>query len=94
MTMDTYCLRLPSGYNLLLRDYYFVSAASKNFISILSLSQDNYAFNFNKDYCIIYFKNKMIRRDFLIDNLYQLYVNVSVNVSEQIVNAMGYKINR
>ena len=39
----------------------------------------------------IYFGNKLIARAFLIDSLYHLHTDVSVNINKQIVNAIGSK---
>ena len=58
------------------------------------LAQDNYNFYFNKDICSIYFRNKIITCTFLIDSLYHLHMDVSVNINEQIVNAIGSKRSR
>ena len=44
--------------------------------------------------CSIYFVNKLVARAFLIDGLYHLYTNASVNINEQIVNAIGSKRSR
>ena len=41
--------------------------------------------------CIIYFKNKIIACAFLIDSLYHLHMDASVNINEQTVNAIGSK---
>ena len=41
--------------------------------------------------CSIYFKNKVVARTFLIDDLYHLHMDASVNINEQIVNAIGSK---
>ena len=55
------------------------------------LAQNNYNFHFNKDMCSIYFENKVAARAFLIDDLYHLYMDVSVNINEQIMNVIGSK---
>ena len=65
--------------------------ASKNFISISMLAQNNYNFYFNKDMCLIYFENKIIARAFLIDGLHHLHMDASVNINKQIMNAIGSK---
>ena len=41
--------------------------------------------------CSIYFGNKLMARAFLIDGLYHLHTDASVNINEQIVNAIGSK---
>ena len=41
--------------------------------------------------CSIYFENKFIACAFLIDGLYHLHIDASVNINEQIVNAKGSK---
>ena len=43
-------LRLPSVFRLDLKDCYFVTVASQNLIFISVLAQDNFDFNFNKDF--------------------------------------------
>ena len=65
--------------------------ASRNLISISMLVQDNYNFYFNKDMYSIYFGNKLVARAFLIDGLYYLHTDASVNINEHIVNAIGSK---
>ena len=55
------------------------------------LAQDNYNFYFNKDICSIYFRNKVVARVFLIDDIYHLHMDASVNINEQVVNAIGSK---
>ena len=86
-----YSLRLLLGLSLLLKDCYYVPVASKNLISISVLAQDNYNFYFNKDMYSIYFKNKIITHAFLIDDLYHLHMDVSANINEQMMNAIGSK---
>ena len=55
------------------------------------LVRDNYNFYFNKDMCIIYFRNKVVAHAFLIDDFYHLYMDVSVNINEQTMNTVGSK---
>ena len=43
-TIETYPLRLPSGFRLDLKDYYFVFVASRNLILISVLTQDGFIF--------------------------------------------------
>ena len=43
---------------------------------------------------LIYFENKIIARAFLIDSLYHLHMDASININEQIVNAIEYKRSR
>ena len=80
VSIGTYHLRLPLEISLILKDCYFVPVASKNLISISILVQDNYNFYFNKDICIIYFENKVVACAFLINGLYHLYMDASVNI--------------
>ena len=77
-----------------MQDCYFVPVASKNLISISVLAQDNYNFYFNKDMCSIHFENKLVAHAFLIDGLYHLYTDASININEQILNAIGSKRSR
>ena len=53
VAIETYPLRLPLRFSLLLKDCFYVLVASKNLISISMLVQDNYNFYFNKDMCSI-----------------------------------------
>ena len=55
------------------------------------LVRDNYNFYFNKDMCIIYFRNKVVAHIFLIDDLYHLHVDASVNINEQTVDLKSIK---
>ena len=94
VAVGIYPLRLPLGLSLILKDCYYVSVASKNLIFISVLAQDNYYFHFNKDMCSIYFENKIIACTFLIDGLYHLHINASVNINEQVVNIIESKRRR
>ena len=89
--METYSLRLSSEFSLILKDCYYIPVASKNLISISILVQYNYNFYFNKGLCIIYLKKKYVACVYLIDGLYHLHVDASINVNEQIVNTVGSK---
>ena len=91
VAMGTYSLWLPSKISLVLRDCYFVPTMSRNLISISYLIQEDYVNSFFKDHCNIYFENKKISSGFLINNLFQLYVDVSVNHSEHDMNAIRNK---
>ena len=82
---------LSLRFSLILKDCYYVSIASKNLISVSVLVQDNYNFYFNKDLCIIYFENKVIACIFLINRLYHLYMDASIDVNEKIVNTIRPK---
>ena len=55
------------------------------------LVQDEFIFNFNKDFYSIYLRNKLIARALLIDSLYYLYADASVNINEQLVKAVVHK---
>ena len=91
MIVGTYPLQLPSKISLVLRDYYFVTTISKNLISVSCLTQEDYVISFYKDYYNIYFENKIIGSSFLINSLFQLYVDVFVNYVKNDVNAIGIK---
>ena len=91
MTVGTCPLRLPLGYKLLLKDCYYILIVSRNLIFISVLAQDNYNFYFNKDMSVIYFEKKVVTCTFLIDGLYHLHMDTSVNINEQTVNAVGSK---
>ena len=43
---------------------------------------------------MIYFENKLVACDFMIDSLYHLYMDICVNVSEQVVSTVGSKRSR
>ena len=91
VTIESYPLRLSLGPSLLLKDCYYIPVASRNLISISVLAQNNYNFYFNKDMCSIYFRNKIIAYTFLINDLYHLHMDMSVNINEQIVNVIRSK---
>ena len=55
MAVGTYPLRLPLGLDLVLRDCYYVPAASRNLISVSCLAQDGYVISFHKNYCNIFY---------------------------------------
>ena len=70
VAMETYPLRLPSGLDLVLKDCYYVPAASRNLISVSCLVLEGYEITFFKDHCnILYERNKIIN-GFLINDLY------------------------
>ena len=46
------------------------------------LAQDTYNFYFNKDLCMVHFETKYVARAYLIDDLYYLHVDASINVNE------------
>ena len=80
--VGTYPLWLPSDFRLDLKDCYFVPVASQNLTFMSVLAQDDFEFNFNKDFCFIYLWNKLIIWDLLIDGLYHLHVDANVNLNE------------
>ena len=82
VAIGIYPLWLPLGYTLLLKDCYYVPITNKNLIFISVLAQDNYNFYFNKDICAIYFENKVVAHAFLIDGLYHLHMDVSININK------------
>ena len=91
VAVGTYSLKLSLGLSLILKDCYYILLASKNLISISVLVQDNYNFYFNKKLCTVYFENKIIAHIFLIDGLYHLHVDASVNINKQLVNIIKFK---
>ena len=78
MAVGTYPLRLPSGLDLVLRDCYYVPAASRNLISVSCLAQEGYIISFLKDHCNILYERNKIASGFLIKDLYQLHIDVSI----------------
>ena len=52
--VGTYSLQLSSNFRLDLKDCYFVPIASQNLIFVSMLAQEDFKFNFNKDFCFIY----------------------------------------
>ena len=90
--IGTYPLWLSSDFRLILKDCYYIPVASQNLIFISVLAQEDFIFNFNKDFCSIYLRNKLVACYLLIDNLYHLHVDACVNINEQIVgSAVGHK---
>ena len=88
VAVKTYPLRLPSGLDLVLKDCYYVPAASRNLTSISCLALEGYVISFLKDHCYILYEKSKIASDFLINGLYQLYIDVSIFNNEQNVNAI------
>ena len=78
VAVRTYPLRLPLGLDLVLRDCYYVRAASRNLISVSCLAQEGYVISFHKNHCNIFYENNKVANGFLINGLYQLHINVSV----------------
>ena len=87
VVVETYPLRLPSGLDLVLKDCYFVPAASRNLISVSCLAQEGYVITFFKDHCNILYERNKIVNGFLINDLYQLHIDASILTIEQKVNA-------
>ena len=89
VAVGTYPLRLPLGLDLVLRDCYYVPVASRNLISISCLTQEGYVISFHKNHCNIFYENNKVANGFLINDLYQLHIDVSVFNIEQNVNVIG-----
>ena len=87
MVVGIYPFRLPSGLDLALKDCYYVPVASKNLISVSCLAQEGYVITFFKDHCNILYERNKITNGFLINDLYQLYIDVPILTIEQNVNA-------
>ena len=84
VAIGTYHLQLSSNFCLELRDCYCVPNVSRNLISVSCIAQNDYEISFDKDHYIIYFENKMVVHDHLINSLYHLHIDAdeSVNLSE------------
>ena len=91
VVVETYSLRLPSSLDLVLKDCYYVPTASRNLISISCLALEGYVISFLKDHCNILYERNKIASGFLINDLYQLYVDVSIFNVEQNMNAIVIK---
>ena len=87
VVVETYPLRLPSGLDLVLKDCYYVPAASKNLISVSCLALEGYVITFFKDHCNFLFGKNKFANGFRINDLYQLHIDVCVLTIEQNVNA-------
>ena len=88
VAVKIYPLRLPSGLNLVLKDYYYVPTASRNLISVSCLALEGYVISFLKDHCNILYERNKIASGFLINGLYQLHIDVSIFNIKQNVNTM------
>ena len=66
VAVGTYPLRLRLGLDLVLRDYYYVPAASRNFISVSCLAQEGYVISFHNDHCNIFYENNKVIDVFLL----------------------------
>ena len=88
IAMEIYSFRLPFGLDLVLKDCYYVPTASRNLISISCLALEGYVISFLKDHCnILYERNKIIS-NFLVNDLYQLCIDVSIFNIKQNMNAI------
>ena len=58
--VGTYPLRLPSGVRLDLKDCYYVPVVSQNLISVSVLAHEVFEIYFNKDFCFVYLRNKLV----------------------------------
>ena len=56
VAVGTYPLRLPSNLDLVLKDCYYVPAASRNLISVSCLALEGYVITFFKDHCYILYE--------------------------------------
>ena len=66
VAVGSYPLRLSLGLDLVLRDYYYVPAASKNLISVSYLAQEGYVISFHKDHCKYFMKIIKLQIIFLL----------------------------
>ena len=67
VAIGTYPLRLSLGLDLVLRDCYYVPAASRNLISVSCLAQEGYVISFHKNHCNIFYENNKVTNSFLIN---------------------------
>ena len=88
VALGTYPLQLPSGLDLVLKDCYYVPATSRNLIFVSCLALEGYVISFLKDHCNILYERNKIASSFLINDLYQLHIDVSIFNIEQNVNVM------
>ena len=91
VAVGTYPLRLLSDLDLVLKDYYYMPTASRNLIFVSCLALEDNVITFFKDHCNILYKKNKIINGFLINGLYQLYIDVPVLTIEQNVNAIRSK---
>ena len=94
VVVGTYPLRLPSGLDLVLKDCYYVPTVSKNLIYVSCLAVEGYVISFLKDHCNILYERNKIASGFLINDLYQLHIDISVFNIEQNMNAIRSKRSR
>ena len=59
-TIDIYPLRLSCGVRLDLKDCYYVPVASQNLIFMHVLAPEDFEICFNKDFCSICLRNKLV----------------------------------
>ena len=57
--VGTYSLWLSFSFRLILKDCYYMPVASRNLIFVSVLAQEDFVFNFNKEFCSIYLRNKL-----------------------------------
>ena len=66
VAVETYPLRLPLRLDLVLRDYYYVPAASRNLISVSCLAQEGYVISFHKNHYKNFMKIIKLQMVFLL----------------------------
>ncbi|KAF7833347.1 Retrovirus-related Pol polyprotein from transposon TNT 1-94 [Senna tora] len=65
-------LNLDSGFQLVLRDTFYIPSFTRNLVSISALDKAGYCFNFGNNKVDIFYNSKMIGECILSDGLYKL----------------------
>lgn len=81
--VGTYHLNLPSGETLKLNNCYFISGCVKNLISVSMLLRDGFVVLFDKLLSSISHNNRIIAYANLIDGLFHLEMNGSINCMDK-----------
>jgi len=80
--IGTYLFKLPSGEVLELKDFLYFPACIKNLISISMLLRYGYSVMFDKLSCSLYLNGCVICYAHIVDGLFHLQLNGSVNCLE------------
>ena len=72
VSIGTYVIKLPSGFELYLYNCYYVPSLSKNIVSISVLDKDGFSFNIKDNSCIFSFNGMIYGKAISMNGIYIL----------------------
>jgi hypothetical protein len=72
VSVGTYVIQLPSGFELYLYNYYYVLSLSKNIISVSVLDKDGFSFSIKDNSCIFSLNDMIYGKAVSINGIYVL----------------------